>query len=49
MSNVEVPYDDAVEPDELRDAEVAELGLEAPEADAVDQHVEVELDDDEYR
>jgi hypothetical protein len=55
MSDVEIPFEDAVE---IEAAEVAEtpldlegeeLDLEAPEADAADQHYEVDLDDDDYR
>jgi hypothetical protein len=50
MSEVDVPFDDAreAEPDEAPVAE-DELDIEAPEADAVEQHLEVELDEDEYR
>jgi hypothetical protein len=55
MSDVEVPFEDAVdvEDDETTesplDLEGEELDLEAPEADAADQHHEVDLDDEDYR
>ncbi|MEQ4207819.1 hypothetical protein ABN028_18495 [Actinopolymorpha sp. B17G11] len=55
MTDVEVPFEDAieVEDDEATetplDHEGEELDLEAPEADAADQHHEVALDDEDYR
>jgi hypothetical protein len=55
MSDVEVPFEDAmdVEDDEMAesplDLEGEELELEASEADAADQHHEVDLDDEDYR
>lgn len=53
MSDIEVPLEDALE-SRLEDDQVLEstdsaLDLEAPEADFVEQHLEVELDDDDYR
>lgn len=49
MSDIEVPSEDAVDADEPRTPEHAELGFEAPEADAVEQSETVELDEDDYR
>lgn len=46
MSDIEIPYED------VRKAEEAlprELGSEASEADAVDQLLSVDLDEDDYR
>jgi hypothetical protein len=41
--------DAVVEPDEEADDPVTEIGLETPEADAVEQHRVVPTDEDEYR
>jgi hypothetical protein len=55
MSEVEVPFEDALESEEVVDLEDEldhepdELDIEAPEADAADQHLEVDLDDEDYR
>ena len=53
MSDVEVPYEDALETrledEQVPDATDKPLDLEAPEADVVEQQLEVDLDDDDYR
>ncbi|WP_020580199.1 hypothetical protein [Actinopolymorpha alba] len=48
MSDIEVPIEDTIEPEEVLENEDEELDIEAPEADTADQHVEVELDEEDY-
>jgi hypothetical protein len=47
MSDIDIPYEDVREAEEALPR--AELGPEAPEADAVDQLLSVDLDEDDYR
>ncbi|GAA2755630.1 hypothetical protein [Actinopolymorpha rutila] len=58
MSETEVPFDGEVEvpsreegPADAEETaeESEEPDIEAPEADFVEQHIEVDLDDDDYR
>ncbi|GAA5024292.1 hypothetical protein [Actinopolymorpha pittospori] len=53
MSEIEVPFEDAVEIEDELEAEasedVEEPDIEAPEADFAEQRLEVDLDDDDYR
>ncbi|MET9022084.1 hypothetical protein ABZV93_19090 [Actinopolymorpha sp. NPDC004070] len=58
MSETEVPFDGEVEVPALEEEpadteetaeESEEPDIEAPEADFVEQHIEVDLDDDDYR
>ncbi|HEY8457082.1 MAG TPA: hypothetical protein VIL34_15940 [Actinopolymorphaceae bacterium] len=52
MSDVEVPFEDALEAAETDVEDVFDLqptiDLEVSEADAVDQRLEVDLDDEDY-
>ncbi|GAB3415093.1 hypothetical protein [Flindersiella endophytica] len=47
MSDIDIPYEGVREAEEALPR--AELGPEAPEADAVDQLLSVDLDEDDYR
>lgn len=53
MSEIEVPFEDAIEIEDELEAEASEIlevpDIEAPEADVAEQRLEVDLDDDDYR
>jgi hypothetical protein len=53
MSDIEIPYEDVRDVEEtIPNGEFGphgKLGPEAPEADAVDQLLSVDLDEDDYR
>lgn len=47
MSDIEIPYEDVRDVEETIPS--GEFGPEAPVADAVDQLLSVDLDEDDYR